>query len=120
MAINSVCLSGNLTRDAQLNTTASDVSVLNVGMAVNERRQNKNTGKWEDVPCFVDLVMFGKRAASIAQYLTKGTHVSVQGKLCYSSWERDGQRRSKLEVIINEIDFTPKKQADVYQDDCPF
>ncbi len=68
-------------------------------MAVNDRRRNPQTGEWEDYPNFVDCTMFGTRAEAVSRYLSKGSKVAIEGKLRYSSWERDGQRRSKLEVI---------------------
>ena len=103
MSINRVMISGNLTRDAELRSTQSGMSMLGMGVAVNDRRKNQKTGEWEDWPNFVDCTMFGTRAEKLQPYLTKGTKVSIEGKLRYSSWERDGQRRSKLEVIVDEL-----------------
>lgn len=105
MSINRVSISGNLTRDSELRVTQGGTAVLGFGVAVNDRRKNPQTGEWEDVPNYVDCALFGKRADSLAGYLTKGTKVAVDGRLRYSSWERDGQRRSKLEVIVDEIEF---------------
>ena len=105
MSINRVIISGNLTRDAELRQTASGTSVLGFGVAVNDRRRNNQTGEWEDYANFVDCTMFGQRASAIAPYLRKGLKVAIEGKLRYSSWERDGQKRSKLEVIVDELEF---------------
>jgi single-strand DNA-binding protein len=105
MSINRVNISGNLTRDSELRQTQSGTAVLSFGVAVNDRRRNPQSGEWEDYANFVDCVMFGARAEAISRYLTKGTKVAIEGKLRYSSWERDGQRRSKLEVIVDEIEF---------------
>ena len=105
MSINRVNISGNLTRDAELRQTQGGNIILNMGVAVNDRRRNPQTQEWEDYPNFVDCVMFGTRAEKIQPYLTKGTRVAIEGKLRYSSWERDGQKRSKLEVIVDEIEF---------------
>ena len=105
MSINRVNISGNLTRDPELRATAGGMQVLNFGVAVNDRRKNPQTGDWEDYPNFVDCTMFGTRAEAVSRYLSKGTKVAIEGKLRYSSWERDGQRRSKLEVIVDEIEF---------------
>lgn len=116
MAINRVCISGNMTRDPELRQTASGNPVLGFGVAVNDRRKNNQTGEWEDYPNFVDCTMFGQRAQAISGYLRKGTKVSIEGKLHYSSWERDGQKRSKLEVLVDEIEFmTPPAQQQVRQ-----
>lgn len=107
MSINKVMVTGNLTRDSELRTTQSGMPVLNLGVAVNERRKNQQTGQWEDHPVFVDCVMFGTRAEKIAPYLVKGTKVAVEGRLRYSSWEdrASGQRRSKLDVTVDDIEF---------------
>ena len=105
MSINRVVISGNLTRDPELRATQSGMQVLGLGVAVNDRRKNPSTGEWEDYPNFVDCVMFGPRAGSIAQYLSKGSKVAIEGKLRWSQWERDGKRHSKLEVVVDDIEF---------------
>lgn len=105
MSINKVMITGNLTRDPETRTTAGGTTVLSFGVAVNDRRRNAQSGEWEDVANFVDCVMFGNRAESLSHILTKGMKVAIEGKLRYSSWERDGQRRSKLEVVVDEIEF---------------
>ena len=140
MSINRVTISGNLTRDPELRTTATGNPVLGFSVAVNDRRKNNVAGEWEDHPNFVDCTMFGTRAEKITPYLSKGTKVAIDGKLRWSQWERDGQKRSKLEVIVDEIEFlsqrgsevtytapvqpTPAAQpvvdASIYQSDMPF
>ncbi len=110
MSINRVTISGNLTRDAELRQTASGMAVLGFSVAVNDRRKNAQTEQWEDYPNFIDCSMFGTRAEKIAQYLSKGTKVAIEGKLRWSQWERDGQKRSKVEVIVDEIEFMSQRQ----------
>ena len=105
MSINRVIISGNLTRDPELRSTAAGMPVLGFGVAVNDRRKNQQTGEWEDYPNFIDCTMFGARAESLSRFLSKGTKVSVEGKLRWSQWERDGQKRSKIEVIVDELEF---------------
>ncbi len=105
MGINRVVISGNLTRDAQLTQSSGGTPILRLGVAVNDRRKNSRTGEWEDYPNFVDCVMFGARAQGVSRYLTKGIKVAVEGRLRYSSWEKDGERRSKLEVFVDELEF---------------
>ena len=109
MSINRVNISGNLTRDPELRQTASGMPVLGFGVAVNDRRKNPQTGEWEDYPNFIDCTMFGARAESLARYLSKGAKVSIEGKLRWSQWERDGQKRSKIEVIIDDIEFMTQR-----------
>ena len=105
MSINRVVISGNLTRDPELRATAGGMQVMSLGVAVNDRRKNQQTGEWEDYPNFVDCTMFGTRAESLARFLSKGTKVAIEGKLRWSQWERDGQKRSKLEVVVDDLDF---------------
>ena len=131
MSINKVLISGNLTRDPELRSTASGTSVLSFGVAVNDRRRNQQTGEWEDYPNFIDCTMFGSRAESVSRFISKGSKVAIEGKLRWSQWERDGQRRSKIEVIVDEIEFmssrnnaapanvAPTYQAPAYQQQAP-
>lgn len=107
--MNSVNISGNLTRLPDLRETTGGTSILTFGVAVNDRRKNPQTGDWEDVPNFVDCVLFGKRAESLSKILTKGMKVAVSGRLRYSSWEKDGQRRSKLEVVADDVDIMQRR-----------
>lgn len=116
MSINRVTISGNLTRDPQLRTTNSGFSVLNLGVAVNDRRKNQQTGEWEDYANFVDVTVLGKQAESLSRFLSKGSKVAIEGKLRYSQWERNGEKRSKLEVVADEIELMsrqdgPRKEA---------
>ena len=109
MSINRVSLSGNLTRDPELRSTTSGSQVLSFGIAVNDRRRNAQ-GEWEDVPNYVDCVVFGARAESLSRFLAKGQKIVLEGKLRWSQWERDGQKRSKLEVIVDNLDFFSQRR----------
>ena len=111
MSINRVNISGNLTRDPELRATAGGTQVLSFGVAVNDRRKNPQSGEWEDHPNFVDCTMFGARAEAVGRYLSKGSKVAIEGRLRYSSWERDGQRRSKLEVVVDEIELMSRSDG---------
>lgn len=106
MSINRVVISGNLTRDPELRSTSSGMAVLSLRMAVNDRRKNSQTGEWEDAPNYVDVTVFGQRGESLARFLSKGSKIAVDGKLRWSEWEsQQGDKRSKLEVIADDIDF---------------
>ena len=106
MSINRVLISGNLTRDPEMRVTGAGTQILQFGVAVNDRRRNPQTGEWEDNPNFVDCVVFGARAEPLSRFLSKGTKVAIEGKLRYSAWEtKDGQRRSKLEVVVDDLEF---------------
>lgn len=126
MDINVVVISGNLTRDAEMRRTASGMCIASFGMAVNDRRKNQS-GEWENYPNYVDVTWFGTGAEKCASSLVKGARVTVKGKLRYSSWEsKDGQKRSKLEVITEDIVLPPRsahqsyQQLAVYDSDIPF
>ena len=109
MSINRVTISGNLTRDAELRQTASGMAVLGFSVAVNDRVKGED-GQWTDRPNFIDCTMFGKRADAVSRFLSKGSKVAIEGKLRWSQWERDGQKRSKIEVIVDEIEFMSQRQ----------
>lgn len=113
MSINRVTITGNLTRDPELQATQSGTQILRIGVAVNERIKNQQTQQWEDRPNFVDCVLFGNRAAAMANILHKGAKVAIEGRLRWSQWQdRDtGKNRSKLEVIVDEIDLMQQSQG---------
>ena len=89
---------------------------------MNERRKDGN--EWTDVANYVPCTLFGKLGEKLAPQLTKGAKVCVQGSLRYSSWEKDGDTRSKLEVIVKEIEVLPKFKDEPYHEetypDLPF
>ncbi|MHB1323885.1 MAG: single-stranded DNA-binding protein [Coriobacteriia bacterium] len=106
MSINRVMITGNLTRDPELRATGSGMSVLKLGVAVNDRRKNQQTGEWEDAPNFVDVTIFGARAEALSRFLSKGSKVAIEGKLRWSQWESpQGEKRSRLEVVADEVEF---------------
>ena len=105
MSINAVSVSGRLTRDPELRATQSGTQVLTVPVAVNERVRSAS-GQWEDRASYVDCVVFGRRAEALCDLLRKGDKVAVSGRLRQSSWEaRDGSRRSKVEVVADEVEL---------------
>lgn len=136
MSINRVIATGNLTRDPELRTTVSGTPVMGFGIAINDCRKNQQTGEWEDYPNFVGCTVFGNRAEALNKFLRKGMKVAIEGKLRWSQWERDGQKRSKIEVIVDEVEVMVSKQSNgddaatapavgpmtgvIYDDDIPF
>lgn len=118
MSINLAEISGNLTRDSELRQTQSGTSVLRFTVAVNDRRKNRQTNEWEDYTNLIDCVTWGKRADKLNQYLKKGCKVSLSGKLHWSSWEKDGTKRSKVEVYVDEVEFM-SRQHDAAQQVMP-
>ena len=99
--INQVVLIGRLTRDAELKYTTSGQAVCKFSLAVNRTR--KNGEQWEEEPNFFDIVLWGKRGEALNQYLTKGKTVGVEGELRQDRWQQDGQNRSKVEIVANNI-----------------
>lgn len=98
-SFNRVILVGNLTRDIELKYLQSGTAVTEIGLAVNDRRKNQQTGEWVDEPCFVDVTLWGRTAEIASEYLGKGSSVLIEGRLKYDQWEKDGQKRSKLRVV---------------------
>lgn len=112
MSINRVTITGNLTRDPELQATQGGTRVLRMGVAVNDRWRNPQTDQWEDRPNYIDCVMFGNRAQSISRFLTKGTKVAVEGRLRWSQWQdrETGKNRSKVEVVVDDLEFMSPRQ----------
>lgn len=105
MAIgNTVDLVGNITRDPELRFTPGGMAVAQFGLAVNRRRQDRNTQEWKEETSFFDVVAYGTLAENVSESLARGSRVIVQGRLEQRSWEtQDGDKRSKIEVVADEI-----------------
>lgn len=108
--INNVSLTGRLTRDPELRVTVGGTQLLSFTLAFNTSVRNRQTGEWDERGNFIDCTMFGKRAEALSRYLTKGQKVAIAGKLRYATWDKDGQRHSKLDLIVDEIDFIAQRQ----------
>ncbi len=102
--INRVTLVGRLTRDPELQHLPSGTPVLRLGLAVNGRQQDSG-GNWVDKPNFFDVKVFGNQADMLSQHLAKGRRIGVDGRLDWSSWEQEGAKRSKVEVIAQSVQF---------------
>jgi single-strand DNA-binding protein len=106
-SFNKVLLMGNLTRDPELRFTASGAAVASFGLAVN--RKYKQGNDWKDEVCYVDITVWGRQGENCAEYLSKGSGVFIDGRLHFRSWETDdGQKRNKLEVVANNVQFLGK------------
>lgn len=110
MSINRCIISGNLTREPETRATQGGTSVVTFGVAVNDRRKDPQSGEWKDYPNFIDCVVFGNRADALAKLLHKGQKVAIEGKLRWSQWEKDGSKRSKIEVVVDEVEFLSQRQ----------
>lgn len=135
MSLNACAISGNLGKAAELRYTSTGLAVLSFSVAVNERRKQSDGG-YADYANWIDCTMFGKRAESLQPYLAKGTKLALVGHLHKSSWEQDGQRYSKVEIVVDEVELmntrrdaqqpegSPEPQTvqagALYDDDIPF
>ncbi len=103
-SVNQVILMGNLTRDPELRQTPNGQSVVSFSLALN-RAYKDQSGDWQEATDYIDVVAWGPLAERVSQYVTKGRRVLVQGRLQSRSWEQDGQKRSKVEVLANDVTF---------------
>lgn len=103
-SFNQVTLMGNLTRDPELRSTPNGQSVCSFSLALNRSYKGAD-GNWQEATDFVDIVAWGPLGERVAQYLTKGRPALVSGRLQSSSWEKDGQKRTKVEVVANDVTF---------------
>jgi single-strand DNA-binding protein len=95
---------GNLTRDPELRQTPNGQTVTNFSLALN-RSYKDQSGEWQEMTDYIDIVCWAGLAERVAQYLSKGRRCLVQGRLQSRSWEQEGQKRSKVEVLANDVTF---------------
>jgi single-strand DNA-binding protein len=107
MYINKVILFGNLTRDPELRALPSGMNVVNFSIATNRVFKDRD-GKKQEQTDFHNVVVFGRQADTVAQYLKKGSSVFVEGRLQTRSWEKDGQKQYRTEVIADRVQFGPR------------
>lgn len=103
-SFNQVILMGNLTRDPELRQTPNGQNVCSFSLALN-RSYKGSDGNWQEATDYVDIVAWGPLGERVAQYLTKGRPCLVNGRLQSRSWEQDGQKRSKVEVVAQDVTF---------------
>ncbi len=103
-SFNQVILMGNLTRDPELRTTPNGATVCSFSLALN-RSYRGSDGEWQEATDYIDIVAWGPLGERVAQYLTKGRPTLVNGRLQSRSWEQDGAKRSKVEVVASDVTF---------------
>ena len=103
-SLNQVFLMGNLTRDPELRQTPNGQSVCSFSLALN-RSYKDQSGEWQEATDYIDIVAWGPLGERVSQYLSKGRRCLVQGRLQSRSWEQEGQKRSKVEVLANDVTF---------------
>ena len=118
---NKVLLMGNLTRDPEVRYTPKGTAIANIGLAVN-RVYKTESGEQKEEVTFVDIEVWGRQAETVGQYLSKGRPVFVEGRLKLDSWEdkESGQRRNKLKVVAERVQFlgAPRGNAE-FKDQAP-
>lgn len=130
--INAVALSGALGADPELRATTGGTAVLTFSLGVGERRRGAD-GQWSDAVSWIGCTVFGRRAEALGRILRKGTRVALTGRLRASSWERDGVRHKRVEVVAETLDIlsrpqgnvqaggqSPADEPDIYSEDVPF
>jgi single-strand DNA-binding protein len=106
MNINRVVLTGNLTKDPDARSNpATGLSICKLRLAVNTRRRNNATGDWEEKANYFSVTVFGRQAESCGQYLKKGRPVAIDGRLEWSEYEVEGQKRQSVDIIADNVQF---------------
>src|SRR5436309_10045490 len=103
--INRVIITGNLTRDPELRSLQSGMSVCSLRVACNTRRKDNQTGEWVDKPNYLSVTVFGRQGENAAQYLSKGRPVAIDGRLEWREWEKDGVKRESVEIVADNVQF---------------
>jgi single-strand DNA-binding protein len=114
MFINKAMIYGNLTRDPEMKALTSGQNVTNMSIATNRVYNDKDGNRQEDAE-FHNVVVFGKQAENVAKYLSKGSSAYVEGRLQTRSWEKDGQKMYRTEVVADFVQFGPKGGGDQVQ-----
>jgi len=127
-SINKSVFVGNLTKDAELQYSQSGYAICKMSIAIN--RQRKVNDQWQDEVSYFDLVGLGKRYESLNQYLTRGSKIAVECHAKQERWEKDGQKRSKIVFVIDEINLVggksdnhqhqPEQGHSAFEDDVAF
>ena len=117
-SINRVVLVGRLTRDPEIKVFGNGGKVANIGFAVNNRKKNKESGQWEDVPVWLDLKVFNretgpKKADLVESSLKKGQQIYVEGHLVLEEWagKEDGKKASKIVIYVDNFEFLEKREG---------
>ncbi|HZE05098.1 MAG TPA: single-stranded DNA-binding protein [Solirubrobacteraceae bacterium] len=104
--INRVVLTGNLTRDPELRSTPSGMSVCSLRLACNGRRKNNETNQWEDQPNYFDITVWGAQGENCSKYLSKGRGVAIDGRLQWREWtDQNGNKRQSVDIIADTVQF---------------
>jgi single-strand DNA-binding protein len=104
--INRVIITGNLTRDPELRSLPSGMSVCSLRVACNTRRKDNQSGEWVDKPNYFDVTIWGRQGENAAQYLSKGRPVAIDGRLEWREWQdQQGNKRQSVDIIADNVQF---------------
>jgi len=104
--INRVVLTGNLTRDPELRSLPSGMSVCSLRIASNTRRKDNSTGEWGDKPNYFSVTVWGAQGENCARFLSKGRPVCIDGRLEWREWQgQDGAKRESIEIVADAVQF---------------
>ena len=110
--INRVIITGNLTRDPELRSLPSGMSVCNLRVAVNTRRKDNSSGEWVDKPNYFDVTVWGAQGENCSQYLAKGRPVAIDGRLEWREWEdKQGNKRQSVDIIADSVQFLGSREG---------
>jgi single-strand DNA-binding protein len=107
MYLNKAMIFGNLTRDPELKALPSGMNVCSFALATN-RVYNDRDGNRQENTDYHNITVFGKQAENCSKYLSKGNSAYVEGRLQTRSWEKDGQKHYRTEIIADRVQFGPK------------
>jgi single-strand DNA-binding protein len=108
MFLNKAIIIGNLTRDPELRALPSGINVATLGVATNRVYKDKDGNKQEDTQ-FHNVVVFGRQAETVAQYLKKGSMALVEGRMQTRSWDaQDGTKKYRTEIVADRVQFGPR------------
>lgn len=116
--INTVVITGNLTKDPELRHTGGGTAVCELRVAVNSRRKDGKTGEWKDKANYIDVKVWGSHGVVCSEHLAKGRPVAIEGRLDWREWEaKDGSgKRQKLEIVANTVQFLGSKEVPKAED----
>jgi len=119
VSFNRVIVAGNLTRDPETRFIPSGTAVTEFSIAVNYRYKSKATNESREEVSYFDIVVFGKMGENCAEYLSKGRPVLVEGRLRQRRWEQDGTKRSKIEIMADNVQFLGSARGSAQDEGAP-
>ena len=118
--INRVVLTGNLTRDPELRSTPTGMSVCSLRIASNTRRKDGGSGEWVDKPNYFSVTVWGAQGENCARFLSKGRPVAVDGRLEWREWTgQDGSKREAIEIVADHVQFLGARDHDTADAESP-